>query len=98
MADDKLFEQRLENFNAVDFIDEKTALTLATVAETLDILKDLQDNKTVLIVAHGNSLRSIVMYIEKISEEDIPNYEIPTGIPIVYTFDANMNIIEKKEL
>jgi len=62
------------------------------------ILKDLQKDKTVLISAHGNSLRSIVMYVENISEEKIPSMEIPTGIPIVYTFDKNMNLIDKKLL
>jgi 2,3-bisphosphoglycerate-dependent phosphoglycerate mutase len=62
------------------------------------ILKDLQKDKTVLVSAHGNSLRSIVMYVENISEEKIPTVEIPTGIPIVYTFDKNMNLINKKLL
>lgn len=62
------------------------------------ILKDLQDGKTVLVVAHGNSLRSIIMYVENISEKDIPNLEIPTGVPILYTFDKNMKILEKKLL
>jgi 2,3-bisphosphoglycerate-dependent phosphoglycerate mutase len=62
------------------------------------ILKDLQDDKTVLVVAHGNSLRSIVMYVENISEKDIPNLEIPTGVPILYTFDKNMKMLEKKLL
>lgn len=62
------------------------------------ILKDLQDGKTVLVSAHGNSLRAITMHLEKISERDIPNLEIPTGIPIVYTLDENMKILEKKLL
>ncbi len=62
------------------------------------ILKDLQEGKTVLVSAHGNSLRSITKYVEDISDEEIPNVEIPTGIPIVYTFDEQMKIIEKKIL
>ena len=62
------------------------------------ILKDLQSDKTVLVVAHGNSLRSITMYVENISEKDIPNLEIPTGVPISYIFDKNMKILEKKLL
>lgn len=62
------------------------------------ILKDLQEDKTVLISAHGNSLRAITMHLENISEKDIPNVEIPTGVPIVYTFDKDMNIIDKKLL
>lgn len=62
------------------------------------ILKDLKEGKTVLVVAHGNSQRSITMYVEKISKEDIPNVEIPTGIPIQYIFDDKMNLKEKKLL
>ena len=59
------------------------------------ILKDLQDGKTVLVSAHDNSLRSITMYVENISEKEIPNVEIPTGVPIVYTFDIELNLIDK---
>jgi len=59
------------------------------------ILKDLQEGKTVLVSAHGNSLRAITMYVENISEQEMPNVEIPTGVPIVYTFDENMNLIDK---
>ena len=62
------------------------------------ILKELQNGKNVLVAAHGNSLRSILMYVENVSEEKIPNVEIPTGIPIVYTFDDQMNMIDKKLL
>ena len=62
------------------------------------ILKDLKDGKTVLVVAHGNSLRSIVMYVENVSKEDIPNVEIPTGVPIIYTFDDQMNLLDKNLL
>jgi 2,3-bisphosphoglycerate-dependent phosphoglycerate mutase len=62
------------------------------------ILKNLQDGKTVLVSAHGNSLRAITMYVEKISEQEIPKLEIPTGVPIDYTFDKNMDVIEKKFL
>ena len=62
------------------------------------ILEDLQDGKTVLVSAHGNSLRAITMHVENISEQEIPNVEIPTGIPIVYIFDENMTLLEKKNL
>ncbi len=62
------------------------------------IKKDLENDKTVLIVAHGNSLRAIVKYLEKISDQDIPNHEIPTGIPIEYELDSKLKIISKKEL
>ena len=59
------------------------------------ILKDLKNGKTVLVSAHGNSLRAITMYVEKISEQEIPNVEIPTGVPIVYSYNKNMNLIDK---
>jgi 2,3-bisphosphoglycerate-dependent phosphoglycerate mutase len=59
------------------------------------ILPELQAGKTVLIVAHGNSLRSITKYVENISDKEIPNVEIPTGVPIVYTFDSQMRFQKK---
>jgi 2,3-bisphosphoglycerate-dependent phosphoglycerate mutase len=62
-----------------------------------NILPELQKDKNVLIVAHGNSLRSITKYVENISDEKIPEVEIPTGVPIVYTFDKAMTL-QKKEL
>ncbi len=48
------------------------------------ILPSLNDGKNVLVVAHGNSLRSIVMSIEQLSSDEILQVEIPTGQPIVY--------------
>jgi len=62
------------------------------------IITKLQEQKTVLISAHGNSLRALVMELEKMSETDIVSYEIPTGEIIVYTFDCDMKIIEKDVL
>ena len=52
-----------------------------------DIIPDLESGKNVLVAAHGNSLRSIVMHIEGISPEEITSLEIPTGIPMFYRFD-----------
>ena len=51
------------------------------------IMGDLEAGKNVLISAHGNSLRSIVMHIESISPEDIVSVEIPTGKPLFYKFE-----------
>jgi 2,3-bisphosphoglycerate-dependent phosphoglycerate mutase len=63
------------------------------------ILLDLtQYRKNVLVVAHGNSLRSIVMYLENIEPEQIVNVEIPTGVPIVYSLDETGKIISKRVL
>ncbi len=53
----------------------------------------LLDDKTVLVAAHGNSLRALVKYLDKISDEDIVRLEIPTGIPQVYELDNVLNPI-----
>ncbi|MBQ3300864.1 MAG: 2,3-bisphosphoglycerate-dependent phosphoglycerate mutase, partial [Eggerthellaceae bacterium] len=52
--------------------------------------------KRVLISAHGNSLRSLVMHFDKLSEDEIEELNIPTAIPIVYTFDQDLNVLEKR--
>ena len=59
---------------------------------TEEILPDLESGKNVLVSAHGNSLRSIVMHIEKISPNDIVSLEIPTGSPLLYRHDKNGTI------
>ncbi|MBN1308282.1 MAG: 2,3-bisphosphoglycerate-dependent phosphoglycerate mutase [Chitinispirillaceae bacterium] len=51
------------------------------------ILPPLKAGKNVLVSAHGNSLRSIVMFIEKLTKEQILDLEIPTAKPLVYNFD-----------
>ena len=52
-----------------------------------EIIPDLDSGMNVLVAAHGNSLRSIVMHIEEISPKEITNLEIPTGVPMYYEFD-----------
>ena len=52
-----------------------------------EIIPDLDSGMNVLVAAHGNSLRSIVMHIEEISPEEIIKLEIPTGFPMYYEFD-----------
>ncbi|MCP5384179.1 MAG: 2,3-diphosphoglycerate-dependent phosphoglycerate mutase [Sphingomonadaceae bacterium] len=54
------------------------------------ILPVLASGETVIISAHGNSLRALVKHLSGISDEDITGLEIPTGQPIVYEFDADM--------
>ena len=71
-----------------------------TLARTLPYWEDhiapqLKDGKNVLVVAHGNSLRSLIKHIENISDEDIMGVEIATGEPIVYDIDENLNIVNK---
>jgi 2,3-bisphosphoglycerate-dependent phosphoglycerate mutase len=55
-----------------------------------EIVPDLQAGKTVLVAAHGNSLRAIVKYLDSIDDETISGLNIPTGIPLVYELDENL--------
>lgn len=52
----------------------------------------------VIIVAHGNSLRALVKYLENVSDEDIVGVEIPNGVPLVYEFDSDSKVISKRFL
>lgn len=61
-----------------------------------NIIPRLQQGQTILIAAHGNSLRALIKYLEAINDDDIVSVEIKTGQPIVYTFDSSMRIISKK--
>jgi len=54
------------------------------------IAPDLARGRKVLIVAHGNSLRALVMHLDRLSEEEIMDLNIPTGIPLVYELDAHL--------
>jgi 2,3-bisphosphoglycerate-dependent phosphoglycerate mutase len=55
-----------------------------------DVLPVLARGETVIISAHGNSLRALVKHLSNISDDDISGLEIPTGQPIIYDFDADM--------
>jgi 2,3-bisphosphoglycerate-dependent phosphoglycerate mutase len=59
-----------------------------------DITVDLAAGKTVLVTAHGNSLRALVKHLDGISDEDIAELNIPTGIPLVYKLDENFEPLE----
>jgi 2,3-bisphosphoglycerate-dependent phosphoglycerate mutase len=54
------------------------------------IVPDLRTGKTVLIVAHGNSLRALVKYLDQMSDDDVVALNIPTGIPLRYDLDVDM--------
>jgi 2,3-bisphosphoglycerate-dependent phosphoglycerate mutase len=62
------------------------------------IAPSLLRGNTVLVTAHGNSLRALVKYIERISNEDVVNLEIPTGIPQIYELDENLKPINHSYL
>lgn len=58
------------------------------------IVPRLKAGKSMLISAHGNSLRAIVKYLDNISDTDIPELNIPTGIPLIYQFDDDLNVLK----
>ncbi len=58
------------------------------------IVPDLKAGKRVLIAAHGNSLRALVKYLDDVSEEEITRLNIPTGFPLVYELDDNLQAIK----
>jgi 2,3-bisphosphoglycerate-dependent phosphoglycerate mutase len=58
------------------------------------IVPSLKEDKKVLMAAHGNSLRALVKYLDKISDTEIPALNIPTGIPLVYELDDQLNPIK----
>ena len=60
-----------------------------------ELAADLSAGKTVLVTAHGNSIRAMVKHIDGISDADIAGVNIPTGIPLLYEFDENFEPIKK---
>ena len=63
-----------------------------------EILPQMKAGKRVIIAAHGNSLRALVKYFENLTDEEIIGVNIPTGVPLVYTFDDNGKFISKEYL
>ena len=71
-----------------------------TQARVLPLLRDrilahIKEGDTVLVAAHGNSLRSIIMHLENLTPEEVPKLELARGAPIVYEFDSEAKVIEK---
>jgi 2,3-bisphosphoglycerate-dependent phosphoglycerate mutase len=62
------------------------------------IAPDLKSGKKILIAAHGNSLRALIMHLEKMSPAEIMEVNVPTGIPLVYRLDQNMQVTGKEFL
>jgi 2,3-bisphosphoglycerate-dependent phosphoglycerate mutase len=60
-----------------------------------NISPSLKQGRHILIAAHGNTLRGLVKYLDHISDEDIINYEIPTGIPLVYEMNESFEPLRK---
>lgn len=78
-----------------------------SLKETIDRMFPLWENEVsvalkkhneILIAAHGNSLRGIVKYLKKMSNDEIIKFEIPTGIPYVFEFDDELNLLKDEFL
>jgi len=74
-----------------------------TVARALpyycqNILPPVLDGKRVLVAAHGNSLRALVMVLDRLTPETIPTMELATGVPIVYRLNADSTVASKEIL
>ncbi len=59
---------------------------------------EIKSGKRLLVTAHGNSLRAMVKYLDHISDEEIPGLNIPTGVPLVYELDDDLNAIKSHYL
>lgn len=74
--------------------------SLATTIERVipywndEIKPRIASGERVIIAAHGNSIRALVKYLDNMSEEEVLELNIPTGVPLVYEFDENMNPIK----
>lgn len=99
LDDDSEFSQAHDERYAGLGSDLPRTESLALVIERLlpywnsDIAPDLKAGKTVLVTAHGNSLRALVKHLDGVSDEDIAELNIPTGIPLVYTLDDDLKPI-----
>lgn len=81
-----------------DFPEEFTESLATTLDRVLpfyekNIVPDLKEGKNVFITAHGNSLRALVKHLDNIDEETIAELNIPTGVPLVYDLDDDLNVI-----
>ena len=63
-----------------------------------EVLPRVMSGQTVLVAAHGNSLRSLVMVLDKMSEEEITSLNLATGVPMIYTLNADTTVSSKDVL
>ena len=105
MADDDPNHPRFDRrYNDVDPADlpaaESLALTLDRVLPYWQarIVPELADGRTVMIAAHGNSLRALVKHLDGLTDDEIVKLNIPTGVPLVYQLDDARQVIESRYL
>jgi 2,3-bisphosphoglycerate-dependent phosphoglycerate mutase len=101
IADDDQYSQKNEpKYAGLGELLPKTECLKDVVARVVpyltgEITADLKSGKTVLITAHGNSIRAIVKYLDAISDTDIAGVNIPTGIPLLYELNEKFEPITK---
>lgn len=91
--DSKYQNLKSEELPLTENLDDTIKRVVAYYEEV--IKKDILNNKKVIIVAHGNSLRGLIKYLENLSDEEIMQVEIPTGNPLVYQLDDNLEVLDK---
>jgi len=89
-------------YTGIDFTDEFTESLATTLDRVLpfyetSVAPKLKEGKNVLIAAHGNSLRALVKHLDDISESTIAELNIPTGTPLVYNLDDQLNVVPASE-
>ena len=63
-----------------------------------EIMPTLKEQEEIIVAAHGNSLRALVMHLKNMSKEAILKFNIPTGIPYLFEFDDDMNLVSDRFL
>lgn len=95
------YDDRYKNLSPADL--PKTESLKITIDRVLkfwesDISKSIKEGKDVVIAAHGNSLRALIKYLLQISDEDIINLNLPTGKPLKFEINENLEITKYPEL
>ncbi len=101
-ADDERHPAHDPRYHGIDNLPGTESLKI-TLERVLPCWKDviapeLKAGKNILIAAHGNSLRALVKMLDGISDEDITGFNIPTGIPLVYELDDNLEPLSREFL
>ena len=102
--DDQRFPGRDRRYATLPAVEVPRAESLKDVLQRFlpywseTIAPQVRRGNRVLIVAHGNSLRALVKFLENLSEQEVVDLNIPTGIPLVYRLDAQLNPIDKSYL
>ncbi|SRR5690554_300163 len=90
------FDPRYQNLSADQLpATESLAITLERVLPywNSDIVPALKASEQVLVAAHGNSLRALIKHLDQLSDDEIVKVEIPTGDPLVYELDDDLNVL-----